>query len=49
MRLLCRYIKRGVWLNVEKKLESFHRTHLRRVMGIRWPHVISNEALYDRY
>ena len=38
----------GVCKSVERKLESFHRTHLRRVMGIRWPYVISNKVLYDR-
>ena len=39
----------GVCKSVERKLESFHRTHLRRVMGIRWPYVISNKVLYDRW
>jgi len=38
----------GVCKSVERKLESFHRTHLRRVMGIRWPYVISNKVLYER-
>ena len=28
------------------KLNVFHRGHLRRILGIRWPKVISNEELY---
>ena len=29
--------KWGVCKSVERKLESFHRTHLRLVMSTRWP------------
>ena len=31
-----------------KKLDAFQRRKLRQVIGIKWPHTISNEALYNR-
>ena len=30
----------------QRKLNSFHRNQLRKVVGIQWPHKISNEKLY---
>lgn len=38
----------GVSQSVVRKLEVFHRGHLRRVLGVRWPYKISNEDLYRR-
>ena len=38
----------GVCKSVERKLESFYRTYLRRLTGIRWPYVILNKVFYDR-
>ena len=32
----------------EKKLDSFHRQQLRAVIGVKYPHIIRNEALYKR-
>ena len=29
-------------------LDAHHRRHLRQIIGIRWPHPISNDALYQR-
>ena len=31
-----------------RRLDSYHRRHLRQVVGIHRPHCISNEALYYR-
>ena len=28
------------------RLDAHHRRHLRQILGVRWPHRISNEALY---
>ena len=30
----------------QRKLNSFHRRQLRKVIGIQWPHKISNNKLY---
>ena len=30
------------------RLDTHHRRHLRQIIGIRWPHRISNDALYRR-
>ena len=41
----------GTWGLTKKQtdeLDSFHRKQLRQVIGIRWPHRISNKALYKR-
>ena len=32
----------------QKDLNSFHRRQLRRVLGVKWPHQISNEKLYEK-
>ena len=37
----------GLSQNDQKKLNSFHRKQLRRVIVIRWPHKITNRKLYD--
>ena len=31
----------------EQKLDTFHRRQLRRILGISWPHRISNKRLYE--
>ena len=36
----------GVSKDDHRKLNSFHRKHLRKVIGIQWPHKISNNKLY---
>ena len=36
----------GVSKDDQRKLNSFHRNQLRKVVGIQWPHKISNEKLY---
>ena len=36
----------GVSKDDQKKLNSFHRRQLRKVIGIQWPHKISNNKLY---
>ena len=39
----------GTWgldVNDERNLNSFHRKQLRRVVGIKWPHRITNKKLY---
>ena len=36
----------GVSKDDQKKLNSFHRNQLKKVVGIQWPHKISNEKLY---
>ena len=28
------------------RLDAHHRRHLRQILGVRWPHRMSNEALY---
>ena len=38
----------GLTKQKEEKLSAFHRRQLRRLLGIRWPERISNEALYRR-
>ena len=41
----------GTWGLTQKQteqLDSFHRSQLRQLIGIRWPHRISNKALYRR-
>ena len=30
------------------RLDAYHRRHLRQIVGIYWPHRISNTALYRR-
>ena len=30
------------------RLDAHHRRHLRQIIGIRWPHRISNDAIYRR-
>ena len=30
------------------RLDAYHRRHLRQIVGIHWPHRISNTALYRR-
>ena len=37
----------GLSKNDQNKLNSFHRKQLRRVVGIQWPHKITNKKLYD--
>ena len=32
----------------QNKLNSFHRRQLRRILGVKWPHRISNIKLYDK-
>ncbi len=32
----------------EKNIDSFHRKQLRQVLGIKWPHKIKNEKLYEK-
>ena len=34
--------------NIFEKLDSAHRKHLREILNIRWPEMISNETLYAR-
>ena len=36
----------GLTKQDEKNLNSFHRQQLRKILGIFWPHKISNEKLY---
>ena len=36
----------GVSKDDQRKLNSFHRRQLRKVIGIQWPHKISNNKLY---
>lgn len=36
----------GLRQDVLNKLDTFHRKHLRRIVGIRWPQRISNKELY---
>ena len=31
-----------------ERLDAYHRRHLRQIIGIHWPHLISNTALYRR-
>ena len=41
----------GTWGLTQKQndqLDSFHRSQLRQIIGMRWPHRISNKALYCR-
>ncbi len=38
----------GLTTSCMSKLESFHRKHLRLILGIHWPNTISNKALYKR-
>ena len=37
----------GVSLNVQQRLDAYHRRQLRRILGIRYPTRISNEKLYE--
>eukprot|EP00794_Sanderia_malayensis_P009396 gene9397-10384_t len=37
----------GVNSNIQDKLDAYHRRHLRRVLGKRYPTCISNEKLYE--
>ena len=36
----------GVLENDQRKLNSFYRRQLKKVIGIQWPHKISNNKLY---
>ena len=36
----------GMSKDDQRKLDSFHRRQLRKVIGIQWPHKISNNKLY---
>ena len=36
----------GVSKDDQRKLNSFHRRQLRKVIGTQWPHKISNNKLY---
>jgi hypothetical protein len=38
----------GLTEAIERKLNVFHRNHLRRMCNIRWPTMISNSDLYSR-
>ena len=38
----------GLTKKDEESLDAFHRDQLRRVVGKRWPHRISNQKLYQR-
>ena len=38
----------GVCERVIQKVELFYRKQLRRVLGVKWPHKISNNALYQK-
>ncbi|XP_033103466.1 uncharacterized protein LOC117106228 [Anneissia japonica] len=38
----------GLTKEEERKLDSFHRKHLRKIIGIRYQHKIKNTKLYDR-
>ena len=38
----------GISISDERKINSFHRRQLRRIIGIKWPHKISNKKLYKR-
>ena len=44
--LLCNCGTWGVSKDDQRKLNSFHRRQLRKVIGIQWPHEISNNKLY---
>ncbi len=33
---------------LDRRLDANHRRHLRQIIGIHWPHRISNTALYRR-
>ena len=41
--LLCTSGTWGVSKNDQRKLNSFHRRQMRKVIGIQWPHKISNK------
>ena len=38
----------GILKSELTKLDAFHRKHLKRILGIRWPTKITNEALYKK-
>ena len=38
----------GITKNETEKLDAFHRKHLRRLLGIRWPTKITNDSLYKK-
>ena len=38
----------GTWGLTKTKLDAYHRRHLQQIVGIHWPHRISNTALYRR-
>ena len=49
----CQYLRTiwalgGLTKTELSRLDTHHRRHLRRIIGIRWPHRISNDALYRR-
>ena len=46
--LLYNSSTRGMSETDEKNIVSFHRRQFRKVMGIRWPHKISNKKLYEK-
>ena len=48
---LDRLYNMGTWGLTKAELErldAYHRRHLRQIIGIHWPHRISNTALYRR-
>ena len=38
----------GLTTTAEKRLNSFHRSQLRSLLGITWPETINNKAFYSR-
>ena len=38
----------GLTVALEESLDSFHRQHLRSLLGVRWPQKITNVSLYAR-
>ena len=50
---VCQYLRTiwalgGLTKTELSRLDAHHRRHLRQIIGIRWPHRISNVALYRR-
>ena len=38
----------GITKTETEKLDAFHRKHLKKILGIRWPTKITNESLYKK-
>ena len=38
----------GMTATLEKEIDVFHRKLLRQILKIKWPYIITNEAVYDR-